>query len=66
MDKSGGGTGLNTRTFSVSQSQQWISLEIPLSSFSGLSSRNALWQIVFVDVNNTIPSFYADNIYFHK
>ncbi len=66
VDKAGGGTGLNTRNFSVAQSQQWISLEIPLTSFTGLNSRNALWQIVFVDVNNTIPAFYADNIYFHK
>lgn len=66
VDNAGGGTGVNVRNISVAQSQQWISLEIPLTGFTGLSSRNSLWQVVFVDVNGNIPAFYADNIYFHK
>ncbi|MEE4178374.1 MAG: hypothetical protein V2I46_12790 [Bacteroides sp.] len=66
VDDAGGGTGLYTTTISPSQSQQWISLDIPFSSFAGLSNRTALWQIIFVDVNGNIPSFYADNIYFRK
>jgi len=66
VDNAGGGTGVSTRNISVAQSQQWISLEIPLTGFTGLSSRNALWQIVFVDVTGNIPAIYADNIYFHK
>jgi len=58
--------GVFTRTITPAQSQQWISLDIPLSSFSGLSNRSSLWQIVFVDVNGNIPGFYADNIYFRR
>ncbi|MFW5725070.1 MAG: glycosyl hydrolase family 16 [Bacteroidota bacterium] len=50
---------------SVAQSQQWISLDIPLDDFTDLTSRDNLAQIIFVDVNENIPSFYADNIYFY-
>lgn len=63
-DNAGGGTGLFTTDIPVAQSQQWISLNIPFSSFAGLNSRSALWQIVFVNVASNISSFYADNIYF--
>lgn len=45
-------------------SQQWITLDIPLSNFTGLTSRAHLGQIIFEGVN--ISNFYADNIYFHK
>ena len=65
-DNAGGGTGLYTTNISVDQSQQWISLNIPFSNFAGLSSRTAIWQIVFVNVTNNISSFYADNIYFYN
>lgn len=64
VDNAGGGTGLHTISIPVNQAQQWISLDIPLSGFAGLSTRNTLWQIIFVDVAGNIPSFYADNIYF--
>jgi hypothetical protein len=50
----------------VAQSQQWISLDIALADFTGLTSRANLAQIIFVDVNGNIPSFYADNIYFYN
>lgn len=63
-DNAGGGGGAYTHTIQTSQSQQWISLDIPLTNFAGLSGRTALWQIVFS--SNNIQSFYADNIYFHK
>jgi len=64
-DNAGGGTGVFTTTIPVAQSKQWISLNIPLTGFTGLSSRTALWQIIFVDVSGNISSFYADNIYFY-
>jgi hypothetical protein len=44
--------------------QSWISLDIPLANFTGLTSRAHLAQIIFEGTN--IPGFYADNIYFHK
>jgi len=45
-------------------SQEWITLDIPLSDFTGLGSRAHLGQIIFEGVN--ISNFYADNIYFYK
>lgn len=65
-DNAGGGTGVFTSGISTAQTQQWISLNLPLSGFAGLSSKTALWQIVFVNVTGNIPSFYADNIYFYN
>ena len=61
-----GGTGVHTRTISVAESQQWISLDIPLNSLGGLNHRANMAQIVFVNESGNIPSFYADNIYFYK
>ena len=66
VNLSSGGTGLYTTTITPAQTQQWISLDIPLSSFTGMTGRSNLWQIIFVDVNDNIPSFYADNIYFYN
>jgi len=58
--------GAYTHTIPASQAQQWISLDIPFTSFAGLTNRTNLWQIIFEDVSGNISSFYADNIYFHK
>lgn len=59
-------SGTFTTTITPGQSQQWISLDIPLSGFAGLSARNNLGQLIFVDGNENISNFYADNIYFYK
>ena len=59
-------SGVNTTNISADQSQQWISLDIPLDDFPGLTSRAALAQIIFVDAGGNIPSFFADNIYFYN
>jgi len=60
----GGNDSGSTVTFTAPTliSQGWISLNIPLSSFVGLTNRAHLGQIVFEGAN--ITSFYADNIYF--
>ena len=57
-------SGTFTTTITPGQSQQWISLDIPLSNFAGLSAKNNLGQLIFVDANEKISNFYADNIYF--
>ena len=66
VDFGSGGTGSYTQPISVAESQTWVSMDIPLSSFSGLTDRSQLAQIIFSDVNNNISGFYADNIYFYK
>jgi uncharacterized protein YjdB len=42
----------------------WVSLEIPLSSFTGLSATNKINQLLFVAAGPQI--LYIDNVYFHK
>ena len=41
----------------------WVSYDIPLSDFTGLTSRAHLAQMLFISSNSTV---YADNIYFWK
>jgi Bacterial Ig-like domain (group 2). len=66
VDFGTGGTGLWSTNIAVSQSKQWISLDVPFTAFAGLSNRLQLAQIIFVDENDNISSFYADNIYLYN
>ena len=43
----------------------WVSIDVPLSSFSGLSNKSNIAQVVFIS-DATITDVYLDNIYFHK
>ncbi len=45
------------------QTGTWVSLDIPLSAFTGLASRSHLAQMILVSSN---ASVFVDNIYFHK
>ena len=45
-------------------SNNWIALNIPLSSYTGLTSKTHIGQIIFEGTN--ITNFYADNIYFYN
>jgi hypothetical protein len=45
-------------------SQNWVPLDIPLSSLAGLSNRAHLGQIIFSGTN--ITNVFADNIYFYN
>jgi hypothetical protein len=62
VDDAGGGTGFFTQSIPASQSQQWIRINKAFDEISGLNSRTALMQIIFVNESNNIGSFYADNI----
>jgi hypothetical protein len=44
--------------------KSWIGLNIPLSSYTALTSRTHIGQIIFEGTN--ITNFYADNIYFYN
>jgi len=45
-------------------SGSWVSLEIPLDSFTNLTTREALRQLLFVGSGPTV--LYVDNVYFHN
>jgi len=65
----GGGDDVNHElTFSSSTtpaiaSETWVSLDIPLASFTGLTTKEHLAQIVLVSDPNTV---YVDNVYFYR
>ncbi len=43
--------------------KQWVSLDIPLSNFTGLKSRAKLAQLV---LSGDLPNVYVDNVYFYN
>ncbi|MEM6397356.1 MAG: hypothetical protein AAF741_13495 [Bacteroidota bacterium] len=45
------------------QSEQWVSLDIPLSQFPGLTSRANLAQVI---LSGDIPTVFVDNVYFYE
>ena len=47
----------------VLSTEKWVSLDIPLSNFTGLTRKNHLAQIV---LSGTLPNVFADNIYFYN
>lgn len=53
----------NTGTTPAFQPGVWSSLEIPLSNFTGLTTRAHLAQLILA---GDVGSVYVDNIYFHK
>jgi hypothetical protein len=61
----GGGDDSNSEV-SISSpplsAQNWISLNIPLSNFSGLTSKSHLAQLV---LSGHLPNVYVDNVYFY-
>lgn len=44
-------------------SNNWVSIDIPMSSFTGLTTRAHLGQLV---LSGTLPNLYVDNVYFYK
>lgn len=47
----------------VLKTGEWVSLNIPLSQFTGLRSRKNLAQLV---ISGTLPTVYMTNVYFYK
>ena len=70
-DKSGSLT-INATSNPALKNGGWISLDLPFSSFPGLSTRSNLAQIVLVTDGTTptgpgkIENIFVDNIYFHN
>ncbi|MDR9446543.1 MAG: hypothetical protein RI519_02255 [Balneolaceae bacterium] len=42
---------------------EWVTLDIPLSQFTGLTNRTNMAQLV---ISGTLPTVYMTNVYFHK
>lgn len=52
-----------TITSPTLQSNNWVSIDIPMSSFTGLNSTTHLAQMV---LSGSLPNVYVDNIYFYR
>jgi hypothetical protein len=45
---------------------QWVSLDIPLSSFVGLTTKAHIAQLIYVGAPTANNTVYVDNVYFHN
>lgn len=43
--------------------REWVQLDVPLSAFTGLTTRQHLAQLV---ISGDLPTVYVDNVYFYK
>jgi len=44
----------------------WVSLDIPLSDFTGLTTRAHIAQLIYVGAPSGSNTVYIDNVYFHN
>ena len=45
---------------------EWVSLDIPLSDFTGLTTRANIAQLIYVGAPSQANTIFIDNVYFHK
>ena len=45
------------------ETKEWVQLDVPLSAFTGLTTRAHLAQLV---ISGDLPTVYVDNVYFYK
>lgn len=55
---------LNTAALTNVNAEGWISVDIPISSFTGFSNPSALGQLFFIS-DGTVSSIWVDNVYFY-
>lgn len=58
-------SGSYTIDGSALTTDQWVSLDIPLADFTGLSDRSQLGLLFFIS-DSTISDIFVDNIYFYR
>ncbi|AXT53857.1 hypothetical protein D1818_24670 [Aquimarina sp. BL5] len=45
---------------------EWVSLDIPLADFTGLTTRSNIAQLIYVGAPSGTAIVFVDNVYFHK
>jgi len=53
-------------TFASPAKDTWVSLDIPLSDFAGLTTRAHITQLIYVGAPSGNTTVYIDNVYFHN
>jgi len=46
--------------------ETWVSIDIPLSDFTGLTTRGHIAQLIYAATPSANTTVYLDNVYFHK
>lgn len=63
----GGGDDVEHQVeFNMPERNSWVSFDIPLSDFNGLTTRSNLAQYILVGQPTGNTTIYVDNVYFHK
>ncbi|OWY23824.1 hypothetical protein BVG80_07695, partial [Sphingobacteriales bacterium TSM_CSM] len=62
----GGDDSEHQVNFTAPAQGQWVSLDIPLSDFTGLASREHLAQLILVGQPTGANTVYVDNVYFYS
>lgn len=63
----GGGDDVEHQiNFEAPQQSRWVSYDIPLSDFAGLTSRSNIAQYILVGQPTGSTTVYVDNVYFYK
>lgn len=53
-------------TISNPEKEKWVSLDIPLSNFTGLTTRGHIAQLIFVGAPSGKTTVYVDNVFFYN
>ena len=48
------------------EKEKWVSLDIPLSDFTGLTARAHIAQLIYAAAPTGSATVYLDNVYFHN
>jgi hypothetical protein len=57
---------INAGTTPALATGEWVSLDIPLSAFTGLTTRDHLAQYIIVGQPTGATTVWVDNFYFHN
>lgn len=53
-------------TVTAPDQEQWVSLDIPLSDFTNLTTKGHIAQLIYVAAPSGATTVYVDNVYFHN
>jgi hypothetical protein len=63
----GGGDDVEHQVnFTMPAQSQWVTLDIPLSAFTGLTTRRNIAQLILVGQPTGANTVYVDNVYFYN
>jgi hypothetical protein len=65
-DDSAGNFEIDTTTMPALRTGEWVTIDVPLSSFPGLNTTANISQFVFEDLDRGISTFFMDNLLFHR